>query len=441
MAIVRPTTVLAVTIAVATTAAAADTPWVPIPLRTTAQRAAGIAPGGEGGQWPRGPVATAASDPNLLLLPIDVGGLFRSTDGGRTWAVAMDGWDARGANGFAIDPADADRVLGVAGNSMAWDGRWGRSPHGVYRSTDRAKTWRQVLPRLEGVGGAVAWDPSHHGLDARAYYLSNGGDLYRSDDAGATWRAVATAVAMPPAADWTAGGTTPTMLAVDGAGAVWAAGTGGVVRSGDGGVTFAPLRTAATFGLSILRDGTAYASGTDGVAVCRDGRTFVKAAGRGLPAGVARGVVASPVDSKRLLCWVARPDWDWPRFVSHDGGDSWRAVDLDWSTATFPCNARQGYAAWNTADPAVAWGLGGDWVTRSTDGGRSFHWSNNGNAGAMVGGLFNFSPAHPRVVLVGLQDYNAASTTDGGQTWVYHDASGKGWGRARVRGVRPVGGR
>ncbi|HSV72128.1 MAG TPA: hypothetical protein VLH79_00005, partial [Chthonomonadales bacterium] len=52
--------------------------WVPMPLLTREARAAGVHPGGEGAQWPRGPVAVSPADPRFLLLPIDVGGLYRS---------------------------------------------------------------------------------------------------------------------------------------------------------------------------------------------------------------------------------------------------------------------------------------------------------------------------------------------------------------------------
>ena len=56
-----------------------------MPIVSPDTKKAGI-PGGEGGQWPRGPVAVSPADPDFLLLPIDVGGLYRSLDGGKNWA-------------------------------------------------------------------------------------------------------------------------------------------------------------------------------------------------------------------------------------------------------------------------------------------------------------------------------------------------------------------
>lgn len=93
-----------------------------------------------------------------------------------------------------------------------------------------------------------------------------------------------------------------------------------------------------------------------------------------------------------------------------------------------PQNTREGYATWSPKNPDVAWSLGGDWVTKSTDGGKTFRWSNGGYNGIMAGGSFNFSQKTPDTVFIGFQDYNGAFTTDGGKTWNYRDVSGKGWG-------------
>ncbi|MBC8139819.1 MAG: hypothetical protein H7Y38_00080, partial [Armatimonadetes bacterium] len=65
---------------------------------------------------------------------------------------------------------------------------------------------------------------------------------------------------------------------------------------------------------------------------------------------------------------------------------------------------------------------------RSVDGGKTFHWYNNGYNGIMLGGGMNFSAHAPKTVFLAFQDYNSAATSDGGATWNYFDSSGKGWG-------------
>ena len=408
-----------------------------MPILTPEAKAAGVFPGGEGSQWPRGPVAVSPADPNFLLLPIDVGGLYRSLDGGAHWEVCMVGWDARGANAFAIDPRNASHVLGIAGNSMNWDPHWGPTPHGLYLSVDKAASWTHVLALTGGIAGAVAFDPSSYdparGYCTRAYHLANDQGVYRTDDGGRSWGMAHAALAAAPGRSFDAGGGFASNLQVAPDGTVYAGGVGGLFRSRDRGRTFEAVRTDEVDGLALTPDGrTLYISGSGGVLASRDGgTTFTALPGKGLerPAGLpVVGVTVSPADPRRMLCWIAKPGFQWPRFVSHDGGASWQTVTLDNAGESLPYNARQNYATWSPADPNVAYSIGGDWVTKSTDGGRTFHWSNNGYNGVMVGGLFNFSAHAPNTVFLGFQDYNGAFTTDGGKTWNYRDISGKGWG-------------
>jgi len=412
--------------------------WVKMPILTPDAKAAGIFPGGEGSQWPRGPVAVSPADPGFLLLPIDVGGLYRSLDGGAHWAVSMVGWDARGANAFAIDPKNARRVIGVASNSMEWNPAWGPSPHGLYLSTDKAASWRHVLSATAGVGGMAAYDAHSYdvqkGFCTVAYYLSPHGGLFRSDDGGASWARIGDGPTPGiKDRDWTQGGGIVATLAVDGrTGTIYIAGAGGVFRSGDQGRDWARVREADAFGLSLAPDGSVYVSGADKVSTSHDGgKTWAALACAGLDTlggKPVQNLTVSPADPRRMLCWVAGDNWNWTRYVSQDGGMTFAKVKIDNAGAALPFNARQGYAAWSPKDPNVAYNLGGDWVTKSTDGGRTFRWANNGYNGIMVGGLFNFSAHAPDTVFLGFQDYNGAFTTDGGRTWNYRDVSGLGWG-------------
>jgi hypothetical protein len=109
--------------------------WISMPILTAEQIKAGIFPGGEGCQWPRSLNISEAS-PNFLILSIDVGGLYRTLDGGKYWQQATVGWNARGCNGVAIDPINSRHVLGLVGNANDWGVNWRPTPHGVYLSTD-----------------------------------------------------------------------------------------------------------------------------------------------------------------------------------------------------------------------------------------------------------------------------------------------------------------
>ncbi len=411
-----------------------------MPLLPPAAKAAGVFPGGEGSQWPRGPVVVSKSDPNFLLLPIDVGGLYASHDGGAHWKPAMNGWNARGANGFAIDPRNAKHVLGVAGNSMNWDKGWGMSPHGVYRSNDGAASWKQTLAAPDLGGFSPAFDPSSFdktsGICMRAYFLSVHDGLFVSEDGGTTWKGLARTTRLGNG-----------FLRADDAGTVYVGGSAGLWRSTDRGATWKQSRTQPIAGLDLgALPNVLYVSGDDGLSISRDGgTTFAPLAAKGVErSGKAiLNITVSPADAKRMLCWVQGDNYQWVRYVSDDGGATFAPIKVERGQAgrddgtvssvpggyaNLPLNVREGKFAWSPTNPNLVYGIGGDWVTRSTDGGHTFKWWNNGYNGIMLGSSFNFAAQDPAHVFLAFQDYNTADTKDGGATWTYHDASGKGWG-------------
>ncbi|MER3496931.1 MAG: hypothetical protein C4320_09320, partial [Armatimonadota bacterium] len=89
---------------------------------------------------------------------------------------------------------------------------------------------------------------------------------------------------------------------------------------------------------------------------------------------------------------------------------------MDATGAFVPQNARQGGVAWSPTDPKVLLSVGGDWPTRSTDGGRTLRYSGQGDNGILVGGPLAFNPHVPGLLFIASQDYNGAGTRDGGRT-------------------------
>jgi photosystem II stability/assembly factor-like uncharacterized protein len=122
-------------------------------------------------------------------------GIYRTTDGGKTWehVLALD--DRTGASAVVIDPADPKTVL--AGAWTIWRKPWilnsGGPDDGLYVSHDAGAHWTRLVGHglPSGLTGRIglAYAPSN---PSRIYALieSKQGVLWRSDDGGGTWQMV-----------------------------------------------------------------------------------------------------------------------------------------------------------------------------------------------------------------------------------------------------------
>src|SRR5208337_2186584 len=122
-------------------------------------------------------------------------GVFKTTDGGKTWNKLLYRNDSTGCAEMAMDPQDP----GVLYAAM-WDVR--REPHnfrsggpgsGLFKSTDSGATWHELrkgLPQgdLGRIGIAVA--PSNRARVYAVVEAKNHTALFRSDDAGESWAEV-----------------------------------------------------------------------------------------------------------------------------------------------------------------------------------------------------------------------------------------------------------
>ena len=127
-------------------------------------------------------------------------GVFRSLDGGQTFQKVLYKDEQTGAVDLAFDPRNPQTVYAVLWQAQQgpWEnGAFSGPNSGLYKSTDGGTTWNQQtggLPTfaqggLGRIGIAVApTDP------ARMYALVEArgefGGLYRSEDAGASWKRV-----------------------------------------------------------------------------------------------------------------------------------------------------------------------------------------------------------------------------------------------------------
>ena len=122
-------------------------------------------------------------------------GVYVTFDGGATWSKTLFVSNQSGASDLAMDPHDPNVIYAGMWHVLRrpWALTSGGTDDGLYRSADGGKTWAQVTGNgfpaapIGRIGLAIAPSDSK-----RIYALveTANGLLWRSDDAGATWKMV-----------------------------------------------------------------------------------------------------------------------------------------------------------------------------------------------------------------------------------------------------------
>ena len=155
-----------------------------------------------------GDVIVAPSNPNVIYVgsgeglqrpDLSVGdGIYKSTDAGKTW-VNLGLKDAQQIGGLDIDPKNENRVF-VAALGHPYGPNEER---GVYRTADGGKTWEKVLYKDENTGAIqVTIDPNNSNIVFADMWAGRQGPwengawngkesgLFKSTDGGTTWRKI-----------------------------------------------------------------------------------------------------------------------------------------------------------------------------------------------------------------------------------------------------------
>ncbi|MBK8785305.1 MAG: glycoside hydrolase [Chitinophagaceae bacterium] len=157
-----------------------------------------------------GDIVVSPSNPNTIYVgsgeglqrpDLSVGdGIYKSTDGGKTW-INTGLKEAQQIGGLAIDPKNENRVFAAAlGHPYGPN-----EERGVYRTTDGGKTWERVLYKDENTGAIqVTIDPNNSNIIYADMWAGRQGPwengawngkesgLFKSTDGGTTWKKLTT---------------------------------------------------------------------------------------------------------------------------------------------------------------------------------------------------------------------------------------------------------
>lgn len=333
--------------------------------------------------------AGVPQQPNVFYIGVNNGGVWKTTDFGRTWKPIFDEQSTGSIGDIAVAPSNPDIIYACSGEGL-------QRPdlsvgNGIYKSTDAGKSWMNTgLKEAQQIAG-VAIDPH----DANRVFIAALGHpygpnaergIYRTTNGGNSWERVlykdentgAMQVTIDPEnsnivyADLWAGRQGPWE---NGA---WQGKESGLFKSTDGGTTWKQL----TKGLPSIADGL--------------GRI---------------GFCIAASNTRRLYACVDAAKGGGV-YKSDDGGESWNQENIDqrlWDRGSDfaeckvdPKNADIVYIAnvvtWKSNDAGKTWK-----AFRGAPGGDDYHrlW---------------FNPDHPEIILL-CSDQGAEISVNAGETW------------------------
>ena len=317
------------------------------------------------------------------------GGVWKSTDGGKTWQNKSDGTFGGSIGAVAVAPSNA-QIVYVGTGEKTWRGNVS-SGDGMWKSVDAGATWTFAgLPDSRHIS-RVRVHPQNPDLVYAAVmgHVSGPNEergVYRSKDGGASWQRVLFTNAHAGAVDLCLSPDDPNTLYATTWRAIrtpWSFESGGdgsgLWKSVDGGDTWAPLH-----------DKPGMPKGTLGIS----------------------GITASPAQPKRVYAQIEAAEGG--LFRSEDSGLSWTRINEERNLRQRAWYYTRVFADPKHADTVYVLNVG---FHKSTDGGKTFtaisvpHGDNHD---------LWIDPADPARMIEG-NDGGACVSTDGGASWTAED--------------------
>lgn len=407
--------------------------WSSVPLVSSELlQKDGVTTGGEGCQWPIG--MDISKDGQLLLYGTDVGGLYRSTDGGKNWEQSNSGLMARGVGAFSIDPKNSNYVLAIGINGYPFN------DNGIYMSEDGGETWTFIKKMLisghRDIRSALLYDELSYDEEknrcmvaywSTAYELEKNylredeKGLYKTTDGGYTWNLINSEL------------SDGTIKINPYTGDVYVSRSDGVYYSSDGGENFEKIVDDQVTGLDLVaienNKVNVYYCTNEGIYISKDGKNFEKIQTDTYPTQEVLNIRVSSVNPNKMIVINRKGQYENYPYYSLDGGKTWKMSVLSEELSFMPYNNRISIPMWSPIDENKVWiHTQGDYASSSSDSGKTFKWDSNGITGILCGGNIHYNVYNPDIIYFGSQDYDGVITTDGGKTWKYVGMSGYRWG-------------
>ncbi|MBS1858796.1 MAG: glycoside hydrolase [Acidobacteria bacterium] len=332
-----------------------------------------------------------ASQPNVFYIGVCNGGIWKSTDYGRTWNPIFDDQPTGSIGALAVAPSNPDIIYAGSGEGLQRPDL--STGDGIYKSTDAGRTWTRLGLRDGQQIPQIAVDPRNPdklfvAVLGHPYGPNPERGLYRSTDGGRTFEKVlgkdentgANDVVIDPRHPDTVYAALWEARQGPWENSSWTGPGGGVFKSTDGGTTWKPLANGIP-------------SGPEG---------FVQA-----------NLAIAPSNPNRLYASVATSQGT-GIYRSDDGGALWTRATTDPRPAARIGGGDVSVPAVDPRNPDIVYAA--SVVTwKSTDGGRT--WT--GIRGAPGGDDYQriwINPLNPDIIL-DVSDQGAIVTVNGGQTW------------------------
>ena len=339
-------------------------------------------------------VTGAIGEPGVFYAGFPAGGVWKTTNAGTTWEPIFDSVTTVSSIG-AVEVAPSDTsVIYVGTGDMPTGGNIDEGD-GLYKSADAGRTWRHLGLDATKQIPSILVDPHDPDLvlvaaQGSLHARSDARGIYRSTDGGATWK--------------------KTLFLDEETGIqklAWAYDKPAVIFATTDRHFFAPGQGRFGFGGAGGRGptGTALYKSTD------EGLTWHELTGGGLPRLFGRTSLAVALHTEAQRVFLVG---NFGLYRSDDGGASWRRMD---STDSRVGNGQGGYNCGvyvSPSNPDVVYTVNTSSYV-STDGGNTFTGFKGAPGGDDPQQLW-IDPTDGQRMLLGM-DQGATVTLDGGRTW------------------------